>query len=256
MGALGAALWATALFALVQLSVGITEAVRPGASLDVVNLTACEVLATSVLLFAMARAYAPNGSLRAAAGLLRLGPSHLVLSAVAGAALHPLASTLDEQVVRRWPYDDPAMVEAMEKLVSRAPPAVLLVCGLVVMPVASELFFRGVLFTQLVRTVPRDAALMATAIFYACSLEWRAMPSGLLLGLALGWLRAESGSVLAAITARLAFSAVQAVPYFLGRGATEDVAYPVAWVVAGSAAFAAALFAVRLRSVRSAQSVD
>jgi membrane protease YdiL (CAAX protease family) len=256
MGALGAALWATALFALVHVCVGLTEAARPGASLDVVNLTACEVLATSLVIFAMARIYAPRSSLRAAVGLRRAGAGHLLLSAVAGAALNPLASTLDEAILRRWPYDDPAMVEAMEKLVSRAPPAVLLGCGLVLMPVACELFYRGALYTQLVRTVSRDAAVMATAIFYACSLEWRSMPSGLLLGLALGWLRAESGSVLAAVTARLAFSAIQAVPFFRGQGANEDIVYPAAWVVGGTAVGVAALLAVRLWGVRPRDPVE
>jgi membrane protease YdiL (CAAX protease family) len=252
MSALGAALWATALFALVRIFIGVTDAVRPGATLDVVNLTACEVLATSVVLFAIARIYAPQSSLRSAFGIRRVGATHLVLSAIAGAGLNPLASTLDERILRRWPYDDPAMTEAMEKLVAHSPPAVLLVAGLVVMPIACELFFRGALFTQLARAVPVDRVVISSAIFFACSLEWRSMPSGLILGLALGWMRARSGSVVAAIVARLAFSAVQMLPLLQGRDATEDIVYSTVWVVAGAAIAVAALAAMGLRAKEKA----
>jgi membrane protease YdiL (CAAX protease family) len=248
MSALGAALWATALFALVRICIGVTDAVRPGATLDVVNLTACEVLATSVVLFAIARIYAPRTSLRAAFGVRGMGATHWILSAIVGAGLNPLASTIDERILRRWPYDDPAMTEAMEKLVAHSPPVVLFVAGLVVMPIVCELFFRGALFTQLARSVPVDGVVLSTAIFYACSLEWRSMPSGLVLGLALGWLRGRSGSVLAAIVARLAFSGVQLLPLLQGRDATEDIVYPTTWVVVGAVYALAALLAMGLRA--------
>jgi membrane protease YdiL (CAAX protease family) len=247
MSALGAALWAVALFSLEHLFVGITAAARPGAETDVVNLTACEVLATSVALFAVARVYAPQDSLRQAFGVRAVGPLHLALSALAGAGLNPLLSTMDDWIVRRWPYDDPAVTEAMEKLVSHTPAGVLVAAGLVVMPLAHEVFFRGALFTQLTRSLPRGAVVLATTLF-SCSLEWRSVPSSLALGFVLGSLRAQSGSVLAAAVARLAFSAVDAVELLRGRDPSADFVYPVAWIVAGAVIGAGSLLAMELSS--------
>jgi membrane protease YdiL (CAAX protease family) len=245
MSALGAAIWAMGLFVLVHSFVALTEAVRPGASFDVVNLTACDVLATSLVLLGIARLYEPRGSLRRAFGVRGIGPGHLVLSAVAGVALNPVLSCVDEQVLRRWPYDDPAVSDAMDKLVSQASPAVLLVSSLVVLPIACELVFRGALFTQLARAVPVDAVVMWTAMFFACSLEWRSMPGGLLLGLALGWMRAESGTVVAPVVARLALAAAQLVPVVRGGPDPTVAAAPLTWIIGSAVVGAAALAAMR-----------
>jgi membrane protease YdiL (CAAX protease family) len=249
MSALGAALWALALFSLEHVCVGITAAVRPGAEIDVVNLTACEVLATSVALFAVARVYAPEDSLRNAFGVRAVGPIRLLLSALAGAGLNPILSRMDDWIVRRWPYDDPAVTEAMEKLVSHTPPGVLVAAGLVVMPLAHEVFFRGALFTQLTRSLPRGAVVLATTIF-SCSLEWRSVPSSLALGFMLGSLRAQSGTVVAAVMGRLAFSAVDAVQLLRGRDPSADFVYPTAWVVAGAVVAAGSLLAMELSSLK------
>jgi membrane protease YdiL (CAAX protease family) len=256
MSALGAALWAAALFALEHLCVGLTAAARPGAETDIVSLTACEVLATSIVLFAVARVYAPGDSLRKTFGVRGVGPLQLALSAMAGAGLNPLLSAMDDWIVRRWPYDDPAVTEAMEKLVSHTPPAVLVAGGLVVMPLAHEVFFRGALFTQLARSLPRGAVVLATTILFACSLEWRSVPSNLVLGFVLGSLRAQSGSVLAVAVARLAFSAVDAVELLRGRNPSVDVVYPVAWIVAGAVIGLGSVLAMELSSRRRSANED
>jgi membrane protease YdiL (CAAX protease family) len=246
MSALGAALWATALSALEWVCVVVTDAVRPGAVSDVVNLTACEVLATSVVLFAVARIYAPRGSLRDAFGIRRVAPAHVLLAALAGAGMSPLLATLDDRIARRWPYDDPAVTEAMEKLVAHSSPALLVGAGLVVMPIAQELFFRGALFTQLGRSLPRGAVVLATAVLSVFSLEWHSMPSGLARGLLLGLVRADSGTVVAVIVGRLAFSAVDAVQLLRGHDRSADFVYPVAWVVAGAVVSVLSVLAIRL----------
>jgi membrane protease YdiL (CAAX protease family) len=203
------------------------------------------VLATSAILFAMARVYAPHGSLRQAFGVRRVTPVHLFLAAVAGAGMDPVLSRMDHWIAHRFPYDDPAIGEAMEKLVSHSSPAVLAVTGLVVLPLTEEIFFRGALFTQLARTAPRGVVILATALLFMGSREWRAMPTALSLGLLLGWFRAQSGSLLAVAVARLALSAVDGLPFLRGRGnPADDFVYPVPWVVAGAAAAGLAAIAM------------
>ena len=102
-----AALWAIALWLLEHICFEVTEAVRPGAITDIVNVSACVMLATSFVVFAMVRVHAPEESLRATLGVRGIGALRLVLSAAVGAGLCPALSTVDDLVARRWPYSDP-----------------------------------------------------------------------------------------------------------------------------------------------------
>jgi len=60
-----ATLWATALWLLEHICFEVTESARPGAITDIVNVSACVVLATSIIVFAMLRVHAPHESVRA-----------------------------------------------------------------------------------------------------------------------------------------------------------------------------------------------
>jgi CAAX protease family protein len=250
-----AALWATALWLLEHICFAVTEAARPGAITDIVNVSACVVLATSVIVFAMLRVHAPNESLRATLGIRAVGLLRLVLSAAAGAGLCPALSTVDDLVAKRWPYEDPAALESMQKLLASSTRAGLVLGVFVVIPLAREVFFRGVLFGEL-RRPDRDArradaggsaavALAATALLFAVfSLDWRSMPTALVLGLSLGWLRARTGSLVAPVVAHLAFWSVEGIPILRGADPAADVTYPVRWIVGGAVVAALALAAL------------
>jgi len=99
-----AALWTMALWLTEGMALELTEAVRTGASHDVVNLGACTVLATSVVLFAMVRVHAREVSLRLTLGVTGIAPLQFVLAAAAGAGLYPILSMVDNRVLERWPY--------------------------------------------------------------------------------------------------------------------------------------------------------
>ncbi len=239
-----AALWASLLWLFEHVCFEVTEAARPGAITDIVNIAACVVLATSVVVFAMVRVHAPDGSLRETLGVRPVGVLRLVLSIAAGVGLSPALSTVDDLIARRWPYNDPEAAESMQKLLGSSTHLGLVVCVFVVIPLAHEVFFRGVLFGELarhpeVRGQDEGAVLVplvATALLFAIfSLDWRSMPTALLLGLALGWLRARSGSLVAPAVAHLAFWSVQGIPILRGMDPAADFTYPTPWVAGGAA---------------------
>jgi membrane protease YdiL (CAAX protease family) len=237
-----ATLWTAALWLLEHICFEVTEAARPGAITDIVNVSACVVLATSVIVLAMLRVHAPNESLRAMLGVRAVGPLRLVLSAAAGAGLGPALSTVDDLVARRWPYEDPEALASLQKLLASSTRVGLVLGVFVVIPLAREVFFRGVLFGELRRAGgvrgtgegSAAVAVVATALLFAVfSLDWRAVPTALVLGLSLGWLRARTGSLVAPVVAHLAFWSVEGIPILRGADPAADVTYPVRWIVGG-----------------------
>lgn len=221
----------------------LTEAARPGAITDIVNIAACVVLATSLVVFAMVRVHAPEESLRETLGLRPVGLLRLALSIAAGVGLSPALSTVDNLIAKRWPYDDPDAAENMQKLLGSSTHVGLVLGVFVIIPLAREVFFRGLLFGELDRH-PEDRGdkdgavvpLLATALLFAVfSLDWRSMPTALVLGLALGWLRARSGSLVAPAVAHLAFWSVQGIPILRGTDPAADFTYPAPWIAGGVA---------------------
>ena len=223
MSPLAAALLTIALSLVVQVFIGVTDAIRPGAQTDIVNLAACDILATSLVIFAMVRVHARESSLRVTMGFAPIAPLHALLSLAIGAGLYPLLSTVDDLVLRRWPMTDADTLDNLEKVVSHSSHFTLVLAAFVVMPCARELFFRGIVYDEVKRTSGVRVALIATSVFYACSLlEWRAMPTAVLLGAVLAWLRERAGTVVAPLLAQIAFGAVVGVPILLGRAPFAD----------------------------------
>jgi membrane protease YdiL (CAAX protease family) len=242
---LAGALWSVALTMLVMFAIEATEQARPGAQTDIVNLAACQVLATSIVVFAMVRMHAREVSLRATLGLRPVAPLHAVLAIAAGAGLHPLLATVDAWVERRWPLEDPQTTERLQTLVTSSPRVVLVVAMLVVMPIASEVFFRGILYGGIRATTNVRAAIVATAVFYACSyLDPQQMPTALAIGFAMAWLRERTGTVVAPVLAQLAYGAVDGIPWLRGRDPMADVTYPPKWIAGGALIALLALAAV------------
>jgi membrane protease YdiL (CAAX protease family) len=241
MSPLAAALWSIALTMTVMVAVSVTEEVRPGAQTDVVNLAACQLLGTSIVIFAMARFHAAELPLRGVLGMRPIAPLHVVLSAAAGAGLFPLMSAIDAVIERRFPVPDDA-AEGLHKMLTSTSRPALVLAGLVVVPIARELFFRGALFGGLRATVNLRVTMLATSVFYACAfLDPQEMPTALALGLALAWLRERSGTVLAPIVAQLAFGAVEGIPILRGQDPEIDVHYSVRWIAGGAVIAALAL---------------
>lgn len=244
MSAFAAAFWAFTLFGVEFLCQVLTAAARGDESLDIVSLAACAVLATSIVVFAVMRVHAQEGSIRQAVGLAPLAPHHVVLSAVVGAGLLPVLEAIEHRVVARFPYGD-ADVAMMEKIVASAPPVVLVVAMLVVIPMAEEVFFRGVLYGGVRASNGAGEAIVVSAVLFAViGQDFRQVPVRLLYGLALGWLRAQSGSLVGPIVAALAYNAFDAVALLRGTDPTEFL-FSTKWVGIGAAAALLGLAAMR-----------
>lgn len=245
MTPLAAALWSIALTMTVMVAVSVTESARPGAQTDIVNLAACELLATSLVVFAMVRWHARDTSLRVTLGMRPLAALRAPLAIAVGAGLYPAMATAEDALFKRWPIDDAAAAESLEKVLSSSSRVGLVVAALVIMPIAREVFFRGILYGGVRATAGVRPAMIATSVFYACSfLEPQRMPTALVLGFALAWLRERSGTVLAPVLAQLAYGAVEGIPILRGRDLNADVTYPSKWIAGGAVIAVLALAAV------------
>ncbi|RAO75950.1 hypothetical protein CA260_15155 [Dyella jiangningensis] len=100
----------------------------------------------------------------------------------------------------------------------RLPLALLVVS---VGPLVEELLFRGVLLSAISRHVGSGWAIVITAVLFACvhlpdlSFLWYALPNLALLGLVLGWLRVQSGSIWPAVLAHGANNLLAVVSWFM-----------------------------------------
>jgi membrane protease YdiL (CAAX protease family) len=232
-----AALWTVALFMVEQVCIELTEAARPGAATDLVNLAACLVLATSVVVFAMVRVHARETSLRWTLGMRPPGFLQVPLAVAAGAGLCPLTDLIEDAIVKRWPYDaaETALDEKILGASTMHERVVLVVALLVVIPIAHELFFRGILYTELRRAAGPQMAIATTSVFFATFAgEPRLMAPKALLGLALAVLRERTGTVVTPIIAVLALCSVEGIPILRGRDPMADVVYPTKWVIGGA----------------------
>jgi membrane protease YdiL (CAAX protease family) len=236
MTPLFAAMWSLGLFLLAKACVDATDAVRPGAATDLVNLCACDLLATSVVIFAMVRVHAREASLRRTLGFLVPEPTHVFLALAAGAGLFPLSAFVDARMLAWRPYS-PEELELLDKVrdVSTLHARVVFVVTIMVLlPIANELFFRGILFGELRRAAGVLVAVTATTLFSMSFEDWRAWPSAALLGVMLGVLRERTGTVVTVILAQLAFWAVEAIPLLRGRDPDLNLTFPDKWIVGGA----------------------
>jgi membrane protease YdiL (CAAX protease family) len=218
---LGAAFWTFAIGFLVAIAVQVTNDARPGASDDLVNITACCVLAYSVLLFAMLRVYAPEVSVREVLGVRPVSPVGSILATIAGAATCVGMSVVDEAMSKRFPLseEDAERIERLLKMSTVGERVVLIASVAVVIPLCEELFFRGALFGGLRRGRAEGMAVLASAAFFALSrfVQPSAVVSGFVLGLLAGWVRGRSGSLLPAVLANAAYSVVPLLPVAMGK---------------------------------------
>jgi membrane protease YdiL (CAAX protease family) len=260
MPPLGALFWVLTLWMTEQTAQMVLVSVRPAARADIVSLTACVVLGTLLVLFAAVRLHAPHGSLRELLAFRALGPVRAFLAAAAGAGLAPAVSTLDDAILRRWPYADAEVTESIQHLVASSSRFALVAGALVIIPVAREIFFRGLIFGRLGHDREGDdapasaadpwgkwAAVVSTTALYAmfsAAFDPREIPSSIVLGFAFARLRERTGTVLAPIVAHLAYCAVDGIPILRGRDPAADITYEPRWMLGGAVIAVLALAAV------------
>ncbi len=107
---------------------------------------------------------------------------------------------------------------ANTSLALRIPLALLVVS---IGPMVEELLFRGVLLSAIARYSGNGVAIVLSALLFACvhlpdlSFLWYALPNLALLGLILGWLRVQSGSIWPAVVAHGMNNLLAVVSWFM-----------------------------------------
>jgi membrane protease YdiL (CAAX protease family) len=258
---LTAAVWTIVALLVFQVAMIATESARPGAGEDLVNFGACLALAYSAVTLALLRLYAPDASITDVLGLRRTSPVAVFLATVGTGALAPAAELLEDWMLKRYPTPDEDR-EALERMFdtsSLGKLAIVAIVLVVVLPIFEEAFFRGLLFGGLRTRRGPLAAVVVTAVNFA--LLHRDPPAFLVmlaLGLVLGWMRAQTGSVVTAMAARAAYFGIPLLPLFVHPGVDESFTPRVAFAGLGVAAVALGGLALlmakspRLRSAREA----
>lgn len=253
---------AARLFA--EVVVGIAEGVRPGAAHDIVTWGAAFALSHLLFLFIIVRVWVPDESLRTVLALRPVSAVPCVLAAIAGAAMYPPVARLNEIVARRFPLNAEDQ-ETMARLLDTSTNASrvgLLVAGAIVLPLASEIFFRGAIYGRLRHERSESLAVFATtAYFVLANFDPRNMAAMLILGAVLTWLRARTGSAVPAMLAHVAFYAVPHGLPVVGRAVPEDFDWSLRWVAGGAALAlaccgAALLFASKSEACTTARAAD
>lgn len=97
----------------------------------------------------------------------------------------------------------------------------LALVAVVVAPLGEELVFRGVLLAGFMRRMPAMWAVLATAVIFGCAhlpdfkFAWYAIPSLVIVGLALGWMRLYARSLWPAVVLHAANNAIAVFAWFL-----------------------------------------
>lgn len=249
-----AAIWTLVVAVLVGVMLSVVEAAHPGAFLDMVTVATCELIAVSVVLFAILRLHEPEGSIRRVLALRRPPALVFVLACVVGGGLSPAAMWLDGLLSKRFPAS-PADLENYARIFDTptvGKKVALLLAVVVVMPVCDELFFRGALFTPLKRGRRAESVILATAAYDTLlrGAQPREIASILGIALTLAWIRAVSGSVIPAVAARVVFFGVQVVPLVLMNHELALAPWMTALGVGLAALSLAGIAAVGKRSAR------
>lgn len=224
MSFLAAALLTIAAQLVLSGVVGLTDAARPGAALDVVSLTACQLLVHLGFVFLIARLYARDLPLRELLAIRPVSPVVLVLVLVAALSLEMPVAFVEHAWSARFPLtevqeQDIARVLTAESLISKV---VLTVCLAGLWPLGQELFHRGAIFGRLRLKHDARSTTFAVAAFYALSTvsSPRGLPSALVMGLGLTAVRASTKSTIAALVAHMAF--MGSGVYRLFRGPADE----------------------------------
>ena len=221
MSFLTAAAWTLILGVVFHLAMWITEAARPGAVGDLVSMTACNLLADSVLLFAILRVHEPETSVRQALGLRMPSVVVLVFSAIAGGAFTIPGLFVNKLFASRFPIgrEETEIIERMYAAPTLSKKILIVITMVVLVPIFDELFFRGGLFGPLKKGRRLEAVILATAA-YDTLLQTggtRHVLTVMVVAIALAWIRATAASTIPSIAARVAFFGVQWIPDLLSR---------------------------------------
>lgn len=253
-----AAIWALIAMMINAIVANVTEEARPGAMIDSISRTGCLALAYSVVLFGVLRLHAPQASIRHVLGLRPPSILSVVLALAVGASLSVPSDWLDKALESRFPLPPEAEEEAAKAalaVTSVGKGVSLFITAVILDPILTELFYRGVLFTPLRRTYRTETVIIGVAALeslWNMSFSPRIAIVFLAATIVFSWVRGVTGSVIPAVAAHFAFNAVSVVPTCLRR---PDLEPTKTILLASGLTAVASLIGLSLVS-RSARAID
>jgi uncharacterized protein len=261
MSLLASIAWSAGVTCLFLWLLSVLLHLRPGAQFDLVSTFGCQVIAYLLGLFGVLQVHAPRASIRDFLGVRRTYPAFYPLAIALGVALEGPIGAVYQAIERRWPSGGMANDELV-RLVADAGTAQRIALGLILVvlgPALEEVFFRGALTGPLRRRYGAGAVVATTAALFAIAHfePQKFLPIGL-FGLALGFLRVASGSLLPSVLLHATYNAIPFLAILgsvtAGEGAetgpsavvtalVSDAPLP-AWLVAVSSAVALGLMAL------------
>ena len=175
-----------------------------------------------------------GGDRRRALSLGAASGVELSIGASLGVILHLPTGYLSELVERRFPTPRAVLDAQLHALTpgSSAMALLMLLSVAAVVPFAEEVFFRGALFTPLLRSGPAFVANWTTSIGFALAhQEPRNWAPLLLVALVLGQLRKLAGSIWPGVALHAAFNATTLLIVF-GKRPTELQPQAGSWLLA------------------------
>jgi membrane protease YdiL (CAAX protease family) len=234
----------------------ITVALRPGSEYDLVTELGCQAIAYLLGLFLILRVHAPEASIRDVIGLRSTHFAFYPLAVLLGAAIEIPADGLYDAIIRRYPTgieDHFGQIYRDASIAQRAVFAILLV---LVGPALEEVLFRGALFRLLARTTAIQSVIVTTALLFALvHLQWQMfLPIGL-VGLALAFVRHQSGSIVPSLLVHGSFNGISFALMGRSDASGSGPTFPPTIVAASAAAALVLLALAHLVGARSAAAV-
>jgi membrane protease YdiL (CAAX protease family) len=224
---------------------------------DIVGSFACQAIAYLLVVFSILRVYAPNASMRAFLALRRTHVAFYPIAILLGAAIEIPALAVLDLVQRRYPTEN-SHDPTFDLLTTGAMPKRIL-AGLIIVvlgPFLEEIFFRGALFKPLERhyAASRSIVIGLTAVLFAFAhVDPQAMIHLAIVGLALGFLRQASGSIVPSALLHATFNAIPFYAVVTAKPGSAELEIDLPrWLVAvGCAATVLLLVLAKLVSTRT-----
>ena len=248
--ALGWSFGVTFLLVLLQ---AILVKLKPGSEDDIVRDGFCQVVAYLGGLFLILRVHAPDASIRDFVGLRRTHAALYPAGLLLGAALWLPADALLSLIEKRWPLQGGGKIA--EQIAHASTPRVIAMLAMmaIVGPLVEEALFRGAIFRALRKTYTAGLAIVVTAtLFGMVHGAWQIFVPIAIVGLALGALRAASGSSIPGALSHVAFNGMTCALLVVMKGKEGNFEVPDAFLWVSLAAAATLLLAVRFIGARSA----
>jgi membrane protease YdiL (CAAX protease family) len=253
-----AVLWVTGITLLFWSLHSLAATLRESTQRDLFVGFVCQIAAYSLGVFLLLRLYGPDSSIRQFLALRRTHLGFYPLALLLGVGLVLPTNLLFELSHRLLPQLQPGIDPGQLFAESSTRGRVFMGFAMVVGgPIVEEVLFRGALFGPLLRSHRWPIVVLGTAVTFALvHTDVHALVPILLVGLALGYLRARAGSSMPAMLMHAGFNAIPLLTMIFGpRPADPADPGPLPLVPAALAAVACVGLLLAVRQLSRSSSV-